>query len=197
MYPLGIQTYARGIQDMFSGNQQILLTLFITNPTKEYHLHEIGRIIEKKPGSFQKGLNALERDGILKSRMRGNQRLVSLNKQHPLLNEIKKIIQKTVGVEIILKELVESIEEIQIAYIFGSYAKNRMRSDSDIDLIIVGKRDVEDEILEKIDKIEQIIQREINFRFYPVKEYSQKIKQNNAFLKEILDDRCILLKGEI
>lgn len=180
---------------MFSPNQQVLLNLFITNPEQEYHLHEIGRILEKKPGTFQKALNALEERGILKSHMRGNQRLVSLNKKYPLLKEITKIIQKTVGIEIMLKELVESEDDIHIAYIFGSYAKNKMRSDSDIDLILVGLENAEDAILEGIEKIEKKIQREINPKFYTTTEYARKIRQNDPFLKEILDTHYITLKG--
>lgn len=181
---------------MFSLNQQAILNLFISNPGQEYHLQEIGRILEKKPGVFQKALNALEKEGILKSRTRGNQRLVSLNKQYPLLKEITKIFQKTVGVEVILRELVESVEGIQIAYVFGSYAKDRMRSDSDIDLILVGSGDAEDKILEGVEKIEKKIQREINPKFYTTKEYAQKRKQKDPFLNEVLNDRYIVLKGK-
>ena len=181
---------------MFSLNQQILLTLFISSPDQEYHLHEIGRILGKKPGVFQKALNALEKEGILKSQMRGNQRLVSLNKQHPLLKEITRIVQKTVGVEGVLKELVAGQRGIQIAFLFGSYAKDKMRGNSDIDLILVGQKEVEDKILEGIEKIEQQIQREINPKFYSFEEYARKKKQKDPFLKEVLGDRYIVLKGK-
>lgn len=182
---------------MFSINQQAIINLFITNPEQEYHLHEIGRILEKKPGVFQKALNALEREGILKSRVRGNQRLVSLNKQYPLLKEITKIMQKTFGIETMLRELVGSVDGIQRAYIFGSYVKDKMRSDSDIDVMIVGLKEAEDDILEGIEKIEKKIQREINPKFYTVMEYSKKIKQNDPFLEEVLGDDHIVLKGSL
>ena len=167
---------------MFSPNQQVLLTLFISNPFQEYHLHEIGRILGKKPGVFQKALNALEKENILKSQMRGNQRIVSLNKQYPLLKEITKIIQKTVGVEALLKEVVGKESGIQTAFIFGSYAKDKMRSESDIDLIFVGEKEAQDVILEAIEKIEKQIQREINPKLYSPREYAKKKKQQDPFL---------------
>lgn len=181
---------------MFFPNQQTLLTLFISNPAQEYHLHEIGRIVGKKPGVFQKALNSLEKEGILKSRMRGNQRLVSLNKEYPLLKEVSKIIQKTVGIEALLRELVNKENGIQTAYIFGSYAKDKMRSDSDIDLILVGEKKTEDAILEAIEKIEKQIQREVNSKFYSPREYTKKKKQKDPFLKEVLDSAPIVLKGK-
>lgn len=181
---------------MFSPNQQALLSLFISNPAQEYHLHEIGRILGKKPGVFQKALNSLEKGGILKSRMRGNQRLVSLNKEYPLLKEVSKIIQKTVGIEALLQELVNQESRIQTAYIFGSYAKDKMRSDSDIDLVLVGEQEMEDVILEAIEKLEKQIQREINPKFYSPREYVKKKKQGDPFLKEVLDSAPIVLKGK-
>ncbi len=181
---------------MFSPNQQALLALFVSGPAGEYHLHEIGRILDKKPGVFQKSLNSLEKEGILKSRMRGNQRLVSLNKQYPLLKEIIKIIQKTVGVEALLRELVQKESRVQTAYIFGSYAKDKMRSDSDIDLLLVGEQEAEDGILEELEKIEKKIQREINPKFYSPRGYVRKKKQKNPFLREILNAALLVLKGK-
>lgn len=180
---------------MFSPNQQVLLTLFLSNPSQEHHLHEIGRILGKEPGVFQKALNSLEGEGILKSRLRGNQRLVSLNRQYPLLKEVTRIIQKTVGIEALLKEVVDKEPGIQTAFIFGSYAKKKMRSNSDIDLILVGEKRAEDVVLEALSKIEKQIQREMNPKFYSPKEYAAKKRQKDPFLMEVLKDALIVLKG--
>ncbi|OGQ45293.1 MAG: hypothetical protein A3H42_00850 [Deltaproteobacteria bacterium RIFCSPLOWO2_02_FULL_46_8] len=181
---------------MFSPNQQALLSLLFSNPGQEYHMNEIGRILGKKPGVFQKALNALEREGVLSSRRRGNQRLIFLNKEYPLLKEVEKIIQKTVGAEAMLKELVVGEPDIKTAYIFGSYAKDKMQSHSDIDLVLVGKKEGEDKMLEGIEKIESRIQREINPKFYTPQEYAKKKKEKDSFLTEILNDLYVTLKGK-
>lgn len=180
---------------MYTSNQQALLRLFISNPEQEYHLHEIGRILQKKPGIFQKALNALEKEGLLKSRRRGNQRIISLNRQYPLLKEITLIIRKTVGIEAMLEGIVEHDEGIKCAFIFGSYARNKMRTDSDVDVIVVGKRESEDRFLAKLAKVERQIQREINPRFYTTGEYNRKKKADDPFLTEILSERHLVLKG--
>lgn len=180
---------------MFSPNQESLLALFVSNPSQEYHLHEIGRILGKKPGVFQKALNSLEKEGILRSRLKGNQRLVSLNKEYPLLKEITRIIQKTVGVEALLKETMDKEPSVQTAFIFGSYAKSKMRVHSDIDLIVVGEKRAEDVMLEALSKIEKQIQREINPKFYAPKEYAAKKRKKDPFLGEVLNNALIVLKG--
>jgi len=182
---------------MFTENQIKILLLLTGHPEKEFYLSEIAEIFSKKPGIFQKGLNALEKEGIIKSRRDGNRRLFRLNEDYPLLPEIKSIIQKTAGIEEILKQTVENIEGINIALIFGSYAKDLMRANSDIDVLLVGNSEGEKAFLDSIGSIETTTRREINYRFYSDEEFKEKISLNDPFLEDILSDKYILLKGQI
>lgn len=182
---------------MFTDNQIRILTLLINNPDKEYSFSEIGAILGKKPGIFQLGINSLEKQSLIISRKRGSLRLFKINKNCPILNEIKSIIQKTYGAETFLLKMVNGMKDIDIAFIYGSYAKNAMRSDSDIDLLIVAKPDAENILLDKIAKLERKLQREINYKLYSKKEFKDKIKAKDPFLSEILSDKYILLKGEL
>lgn len=56
--------------------------------------------------------------GIIKGRRDGNRKLFRLNERYPLLPEIRNIIQKTAGVEGLLRRLVDDIKGINIALIF-------------------------------------------------------------------------------
>jgi len=107
---------------MYSKNQLQILSLLFAHPDEERSMSEIGEILRKKPGVFQRGINALENEGILISRKRGNQRIFRVHSGYPLLNEIRSIVNKTAGVEKLLKDFVHSHDEIHIAFIFGSYA---------------------------------------------------------------------------
>src|SRR4030067_3070562 len=88
-----------------SKNEALLLRLFFTNPGREFYIQEIGRILSKKPGVFQRTLYNLERSGILASQYRATARYFRANEGHPLFEEIKSIIFKTVGVMESLKEV--------------------------------------------------------------------------------------------
>ncbi|MFH0948365.1 MAG: ArsR family transcriptional regulator [Elusimicrobiota bacterium] len=182
---------------MYTDNQTQILATLTSHLDKEYYLSELGEILQKHPGVFQRGINSLERQGIIISHKKGNQRLFSINKKHPLFNEIKAIIQKTMGAEGLLRKKVLEIKEISIALIYGTYARDKMRSDSDIDILIVGDIRVEDILLKKIEKIEKKLQREINYKLYSKIEFVKKRKTKDPFLEEILSDRYILLKGTI
>ena len=180
---------------MFTKNQFEILSIFFTHPEKDYNLTEIGEIIKKKPGVFKKTMDSLEKWGILISRKRGNQRLYKIYENFRFISEMKSMVEKTFGAEGLIRDLVNSIKGIKTAFIYGSYAKDALRPDSDIDLLIVGNPNIEDELLGKITILEKKIDREINYTFHSLKDYKENIKKKNPFLEEVLNDKYILLKG--
>jgi predicted nucleotidyltransferase len=182
---------------VFTDNQLRILALLLSQSEKEYYLSELGEMLGKKPGIFQRGINSLEVQGIVTSRRRGNLRLFRINQTNPLYPEIKRIVEKTVGVEGLLRKMLEKMDEIELSFIYGSYAKDSVRVDSDIDLAVVGKSSVEMKLLKEIKKIEKRVDREINFRLYSRREFLDRRKKKDAFLDEILSDQYILLKGKI
>lgn len=183
---------------MFTKLQSQILAILLENPQKEFYLSQIGQLLDKQPGVFQRGLKSMEKQGILISRRQGNQRLFRINTEYSFFDEIKSIIRKTFGAQKSLSEIVESIEGVKTAFIYGSYAKNKLRADSDIDLIVVlNPLSCEDELLSKINNMEKKLGREINYKAYSSREFSQKLAHKDPFLAEILSEQIIPLKGEI
>lgn len=79
-----------------SKNTIKLLKLFYRHPNESFYIQQIGRLVGKKPGVFQRMLYKLEKDGILKSHFLANARFFQVNKNCPIYNELKSIISKTV-----------------------------------------------------------------------------------------------------
>lgn len=79
----------------FSKNQHLLCRLFLSYPKRAFYMQEIGRILQKKPGVFQKTLNNLEKEGFVESEFQANARFFKLNDSYPLLKEVLSIIKKT------------------------------------------------------------------------------------------------------
>ena len=183
---------------MFTENQSIILAILSENPQREYYLQELGRMIGKKPGVFQRGLNSLEKQGWIVSRRQGSLRLFRINEQHPLHKEIKSITRKTVGVEAELKRVVNGVEAIKMALIYGSYAKDSMRAASDVDLLVVSDDlKAEDVLVNELSRVEKVLGREINYKLYNVKNFRQRRKNKDPFLMEVLSDQHIVLKGNL
>jgi len=158
-------------------------------------MHELGRILGKKPGTFQRALNDLADSGILSACFRGNARFFKANPAHPLFEEIKSIVFKTVGVLGSLKDILQSAGGVEFSFIYGSFAKGKENSFSDIDLLIIGAPD-EDKIVNELDNLESQLRREINFKVLTLDEFLNGLRRRDPFLHEILKDRKIMVIGE-
>ena len=91
-----------------------------------------------------------------------------------------------------------SIETENIALIYGNYARNKMRTDSDVDLMIVtDDPKAEDILVEALDGIERTLQREVNYRIYDREDFGRKRRSGDLFLQEVLSGEHIALKGSL
>ena len=171
-----------------------LLAYSFTHPDEDYYVRELSSLIEEDPGNLSRELRILEDEGLYTSVMRGRLKLYSLNKQYPLFRELRKIIFKTEGVEGTLKDVAGRFKEISVAFIYGSYAKNREKKTSDIDLVVVGKFP-RNKFTREIRALELKLGREINFTIYTQKEFEMERRKEGGFLNLILKERVIILKG--
>lgn len=94
----------------FSTNQLLLYKLFLSYPNRDFYMQEIGRILGKKPGVFQRTLNNIESDGFVISEFKANARFFKLNKNYPILKEITSIIKKTSSEINLFKEKIDQLD---------------------------------------------------------------------------------------
>jgi predicted nucleotidyltransferase len=175
--------------------RQSLLALFFTNPDQRYYLRELQRLLGYSAGSIRRELLRFQKDNLFDTIKAGNLLYYHINKTHPLFNELKNIVAKTVGVEGSLKNTLLSIRDIKSAFIYGSFASGKEKSASDIDLMIIG--DPKISILnEYLSRLEKKLRREINPTIYSADEYKLKKKAKAGFILEILKNPKIMLIGK-
>jgi len=167
-----------------------ILGYFFINPDAEMYLNEMARKFKVDRGNLARKLAEWEEEGLLIKSAKGNLSLYRINKRYPFLPEIKKIFKKSFGIEVILKEKIKSIKGLKMAVIFGSYAKNKLSGESDIDLLLVGSHDPIEAIRIILD-MEKRLGREINIVDMTEKEFKEKKKED--FLKGVLSDKYIRL----
>jgi predicted nucleotidyltransferase len=176
----------------FTKNQILLLEVFFRNPEQPHYLGELGRLLGKKPGVFQRELNKLVAEKILKDYYQANSRFFKLNKKYPLFKQLKQIFFKTVGVAGVLGKELKKIDGLQQAFIYGSFAAGKEHGESDIDLCLIG-RAKEEKILDLTIILEKKFGREINYLLMTEKEWRKKVKGKNSFVENILKKKTINL----
>ena len=175
-----------------------ILQYFFTNPEQESYLREIARKFQEDPSNLSKEMIRLEKENIFASNYKGKQKYYKLNKSHPLFNEFKSIVFKTIGVKGRLENIANEVKGIISAFIYGSYAKNTENSASDIDLfmIINKKKFRENEFLPYIHQLESQLSREINYTYYSLEEWREKVANNESFIINMIKEPKIILKGQ-
>ena len=185
--------------DMFritkSKLREDLLALYFTNPDKKYYLRELEKILNFSVGNIRRELIKLESTGLFLSESKGNLLYYYLNQSYPLFKELKSIIFKTSGVPRMLHNVLEKFDDIDQAFIYGSFSKREEREDSDIDLLIIGKID-EDKLIEEVGKLERKLQREINYAIYEKEDFKKKKEEGNSFILDISKEKKIFLIGD-
>lgn len=179
-----------------SQTKRQLLRLFFTNPERAFFLREIARFLGSPLSGVRKELLQLEKAGIIISQREGGRLYFKLKKDFAFFEELKRIILGTVGLGDVLKRKLQSPRSIKLAFIYGSVARGEETPQSDIDLFIVGNI-TEKELHRIITRAENEISREINYTLMTPKEFQERIKSDDPFLKRLFREEKIFLKGKV
>jgi len=181
------------MEALFPGTRRKVLSLFFMHPDKQFYFREVLKLTGTKQGTIQRELKSLTKAGILELETRGNQTYYSVNRFHPIYEELRRIVLKTFGLVDILRNALSPFKKkIEVAIIYGSIATGEETAKSDIDLLVIGKISF-DNLSAAISKAESELRREINPTLYPVKEFKEKIKRKNHFLRSVLKSKMIFL----
>jgi predicted nucleotidyltransferase len=171
-----------------------LLAYYFANPTARHHLRGLGEQLQVDPSNLSKEMRRLEREGLFRSEVSGRQKYFRLNRSYPLFNEVRGIVEKTIGAVPLLAEALKKVDGIDEAYLFGSFARHQQDAASDIDVLVIGapRGDV---LAETARKLERQLAREINYTVLTVKEFKSRQNRKDAFLANIWHNKRVPLIG--
>jgi predicted nucleotidyltransferase len=133
--------------------------------------------------------------GLIVREVQGNQVLYRANSRSPIFVEIKSLISKTVGIHDVVRSALASLgEDIQIAFVYGSVARQKERADSDVDLMVLGNAPFSD-VVAALSPAQQTRGREINPTVFPVSEFRSKLVAGNHFLRSVMKEKRIFVLG--
>jgi predicted nucleotidyltransferase len=144
-----------------------------------------------------KELKNLHSGGILKKEITGNQHRYQLDPKCPIYSEIKGLIIKTVGIGELVRNALRPIEkDVELAFLYGSFAAGDYANESDVDLCIVtessGMR-----LAELLGPLQNEIGRAISISQFSPSEYRQRKGNRDHFLSRILKGPKIIITGHI
>jgi predicted nucleotidyltransferase len=183
------------LDTLFPEVRQEILAATLLAPEKSWYLSELAAHLETSPSSLQRELEALAQSGILQRRQDGRRTYYQAQTASPVFPELRALFSKTVGiVPLLSSELARFGAKIKWAALYGSIARGEERSQSDIDLMIVGPLGMT-ELLSVLRKVEQQFGREVNVTRYSEAEFLTKRRGRDHFLSSVLKGKLITIAG--
>ena len=170
------------------------MKLFLFNPENDFYQRQISLLTHQPIRGIQREVEKLQRIGLIEKSVQGNRIYYKTNKECPIFEELKGIFFKATGIAEVLKKNLKKTSSIQIAFIYGSYAKGEESLLSDIDLFIVGWITSKG-LSALLSKPKRELGRTINYVLYPVEEFRKKITRKDHFLKTVLQEKKIFILG--
>jgi predicted nucleotidyltransferase len=183
---------------VFTDSQAKVYLWIYGQPERSYHLSELRRLTGLGSASLQREINRLVVAGLANSTLKGNQRQISANRQSPLFKELSDLTRKVTGAAALLTEALRPIEQkIEVAFLYGSVAKQSDTAESDVDLMLVGSDLTLSKVLDQLLPVEEMLCRKVNPTCYTVGEFKKRLSNTDSFVNKVLSQPIIQLFGNM
>ena len=182
-------------RSLFGHTRSALLAMLYGHADQSFYVRQLVRAVGAGHGALQRELKCLTEMGLVLRRAQGNQVLYQANSQSPIFSEVKSLITKTVGIHDVIRSALVSLgSEIQIAFVYGSVARQKERADSDVDLMVLGNASFSD-VVSALGPAQKALGREINPTVFGVDEFRSKLAAGNHFLSSVMKEKRLFVLG--
>lgn len=181
---------------LFPKARRGILGLLYGHPDRPYYLREIVHLTGLGMGHVQRETRRLARAGVLLESRSGRHLYFQANESCPVYTELRGLVTKTVGaLEVLRRVLAPLSSRIPVAFVFGSVARAEERSESDLDLMVLGDASFA-QVVKAVRTAEGAIGRAINPSVYPPAEFRAKVKRGHHFLHSVLGGAKLFVLGD-
>ncbi len=182
-------------QALFPKARSAILGLLFSRPDRGFYLREIISLTGLGVGHVQRELRRLSLGGILRRSRQGRHVYFQADERSPVYEELRALVAKTVGaVGLLGQALAPLSDRIAIAFIYGSVARGEERSESDLDLMVIGDVSFA-EVVSAIRAIESQAGRAINPTVFPPEELRAKLAGGHHFLNSVMRREKLFVVG--
>ena len=181
---------------MFPKVRQRVLAVLFGNPGRSFYANEVIALAQSGTGAVQRELAALSEAGLLTVTKQGNQKHYQANAEAPVFAELRGLVLKTMGLADVLRAALAPLSpQIELAFVYGSVAKQQDTADSDIDVMIVSEDLGYADVFGALESATATLGRKVNPTLYTPAEMAKRVSQDNAFITRVLQQPNIWLIG--
>ena len=169
------------LKKLFTSKARVkLLTLFLSNPEKEYFIRELTRKLDEQINSVRRELDNLKKIGLLSSKMKNRKKYYKVNEHFIIFNELRSIVTKAINSNDDLIKSINKLGKVELLVLSGSF----LNKEADSDLLLVGQVDK----TELADILDQQLDQSIRFAVMSKDDFLYRLKCNDKFITRLIDD---------
>lgn len=183
---LRIMRNVRPLDALLPKTRQGILAAMLVQPEKTWYVSELARRMKVPSSSLQRDLQSLAKAGILKTHRQGRMVYYQANTDSPVFPDLRGLLLKTAGLVDVLADVLKPLaNKVRLAFVYGSMVNGQERSDSDVDLMIIGSVSPA-ELALPLRRARELLNREINPTIYTLSEFNKKREAKDHFLTQVL-----------
>ncbi len=168
----------------------------MTNLDASYHVRGLVRILKEEINAVRRELINLESAGILKSKKEGNKVVYRIDKECPIILDLRSMFYKQSELGKAVINLTKNIEGIEVVVLTNSFMHKRYEHDTDVDFLFIGTMRIR-ELTNLMATLEKELGRQIRFSAITKEDFDFARKKKEPFLMNILGNDKIVIFGQI
>ncbi len=178
-------------------HQADLLRLLLLQPDRKFTGVELAELTGRPASTTYPELRRLVSAGIIREEEVATAKYSQAATNSPFYEHLRALVQLAMGPEAELRARLSTIDGIDVAVIFGSWARGTdLHPTSDVDVLVVGTPAYE-QLADAASEVEALIGRDVQIISYSWEELDQRIASDSGFVKNVLNGPIKALLGEV
>ena len=185
------------LKNLFISKVRIsILETYMSDLNASHHVRGLVRILDEEINAVRRELMNLEKAGILKSKKEGNKVVYRVNKECPIIYDLRSIFYKESGEGQKILKIAKEIEGVQVVVLTNSFIMKKHENPTDVDFLFIGDMKLRD-LTTAVAELEKDLEQEIRFSAIRKEDFDFARKKKEPFLMNILESDKIVLFGQI
>ncbi len=170
-----------------------VLSKYMEDVNKPYHVRGLVRELGEEINAVRRELLSLKKAGLLTSKKDGNKIMYTIDKECPIVWELRAIFFKESDTGKLLYEKFLPIEGIKVVILTEAFLKNKYIEKSDIDILFIGDMKIR-ELSVAVSSLEKELSRSIRYVAMKIEDFEfGKKKRDPILINALMKDKVILL----
>jgi predicted nucleotidyltransferase len=191
-----MRKHVSALDALWPRTRQAVLEALFLHPDQWWYLSDLAAHLGLAPSSLQREVWRLTSAGLVRRRQDGRRVYYQARRDSPFFSSLAGILQAARGIVPVLRKVLQPFAGgIQFAFVYGSVARGRERPESDVDLIVVGGVGLAS-LAPALRKAERILGRSVNATVYTPREFAERRRRGQHFLRSLAAERKIFIFGD-